>query len=71
MSELGVTSIKSDNMKFFQVYTGVKGAVAVEPMSGAPDAFHNGLGLVIIRPDETREFSFEVAFTPSRSPPRT
>jgi len=70
-SKLGVTSIKSDNMKFFQVYTGVKGAVAVEPMSGAPDAFHNGLGLVIIRPDETREFSFEVAFTPSRSPPRT
>jgi Galactose mutarotase and related enzymes len=70
-SELGITSIKSDNMKFFQVYTGVKGAVAVEPMSGAPDAFHNGLGLVIIRPGETREFSFEATFTPSRSPPRT
>jgi len=40
----------------------VEGAVAVEPMSGAPDAYHNGMGLKILRPGEAAEFSFEISF---------
>lgn len=55
--------VKRKNMPYIQVYTGVKGAVAVEPMSGAPDAFHNGLGLVIIYPGEEREFWFKLIFS--------
>jgi aldose 1-epimerase len=51
------------NMRYLQVYTGVPGAVAVEPMSGAPDAYHNGMGLVVIRPGEVKEFSFTVNVT--------
>lgn len=48
------------NMRYLQVYTGIPGAVAVEPMSGAPDAYNNGMGLIIINPGEVREFSFTV-----------
>ncbi len=51
------------NMPFIQVYTGLKGAVAIEPMSGAPDAYHNGMGLSIIYPSEEREFWFKIIFT--------
>ncbi|WP_338598173.1 aldose 1-epimerase [Sulfolobus tengchongensis] len=50
------------NMPFVQIYTGVRGAVAIEPMSGAPDAFHNGLGLKILEPNESAYFSFTLRF---------
>ena len=50
--------IRRENMPFLQIYTGVKGALAIEPMSGAPDAYHNGLGLKIINPREEIAFSF-------------
>ncbi len=49
-------------MPYIQVYTGVEGAVAVEPMSGAPDAYHNGMGLRILDPGESAVFSFEIKF---------
>lgn len=47
-----------ENLPFIQIYTGVKAAVAIEPMSGAPDAYNNGLGLKIINPKE--EFSYKI-----------
>jgi aldose 1-epimerase len=50
------------NMPFVQVYTGIRGAVAIEPMSGAPDAYHNGLGLKILEPNESAYFSFTFKF---------
>ncbi|MFB6491245.1 MAG: aldose 1-epimerase [Thermoproteus sp. AZ2] len=50
------------NMPYVQIYTGVKGAVAVEPMSGAPDAYHNGMGLRILAPGEEAEYGFVVEF---------
>jgi len=50
--------IRRENMPFLQIYTGVKGTLAIEPMSGAPDAYHNGLGLKIINPKEEVTFSF-------------
>ena len=52
--------IRRENMPFIQIYTGVKGAVAIEPMSGAPDAYHNGIGLKIINPKEEETFSFSI-----------
>nr|WP_291999910.1 aldose 1-epimerase [Caldivirga sp.] len=58
----GIT-ITRVNMKYLQVYTGIPNAVAVEPMSGAPDAYHNGMGLITIKPNETREFSFTIKVT--------
>ena len=59
----GRVEISSDNMKYFQVYTGVPGAVAVEPMSGAPDAFNNGMGLTVLEPGGSAEFEFEVRYS--------
>ncbi|MFP3193052.1 MAG: aldose 1-epimerase [Thermoproteus sp.] len=61
-SPYSVVEIRRYNMPYIQVYTGVEGAVAVEPMSGAPDAYHNGMGLKILRPGEAAEFSFEISF---------
>ncbi|QIW23985.1 aldose 1-epimerase [Sulfolobus sp. S-194] len=52
--------IKRENMPFIQVYTGVKGALAIEPMSGAPDAYHNGLGLKVLNSKEEAHFSFQI-----------
>jgi aldose 1-epimerase len=54
--------IRRQGMPFLQVYTGIKGAVAVEPMSGAPDAFHNSLGLTVLEPGSTASFSFSMEF---------
>ncbi|WP_052885827.1 aldose 1-epimerase [Vulcanisaeta distributa] len=47
-------------MPYVQIFTGVPNAIAIEPMSGAPDAYHNGMGLIIIRPNEERRFRFTV-----------
>ncbi|BCU66900.1 aldose epimerase [Sulfolobales archaeon HS-7] len=52
--------LERQEMPYVQIYTGVNGAVAIEPMSGIPDAFHNGIGLTILKPEERREFSFKV-----------
>ena len=59
----GRVEIASDNMRYFQIYTGVPGAVAVEPMSGAPDAFNNGMGLTVLEPGASAEFGFEVKYS--------
>ncbi|MEL9991140.1 MAG: aldose 1-epimerase [Thermoproteus sp.] len=56
------------DMPYIQVYTGVAGAVALEPMSGAPDAYHNGLGLKILAPGETARFWFSISFQLGRGP---
>ncbi|BCU70863.1 aldose 1-epimerase [Stygiolobus caldivivus] len=59
-SSYSTIRIRKKNLDYIQLYT-VQGAVAVEPMSGAPDAYHNGLGLKVISPNET--VSYEVEFT--------
>ena len=51
--------IEKEGLDFVQVYT-VPNAVAIEPMSGAPDAYHNGMGLTILQPG--KEVSFNVKF---------
>ncbi|MBP1449756.1 MAG: aldose 1-epimerase [Thermoproteus sp.] len=49
-------------MPYVQIYTGVRRAIAVEPMSGAPDAYHNGMGLKVLSPDEEARFGFTIEF---------
>jgi len=45
--------IERENMPYFQVYNGEYAedkSVAIEPMTGAPDSFNNGIGLITIEP---------------------
>ncbi|MEL9970031.1 MAG: aldose 1-epimerase [Metallosphaera sp.] len=59
-SQYSKIAISKPGMDFVQIYTGVPGALAIEPMSGAPDAFNNGIGLIKLLPSQTKEFSFQV-----------
>ena len=60
-SEYSEVKINKKNLDYVQIYT-TQNAVAVEPMSGAPDAYHNGIGLKVIQPGEkvTYEVKFEL-----------
>ena len=56
--------IETHEMPYFVVYNGVYSegtSVAVEPMSGAPDAFNNGIGLTSITPGN--RFKCSVSYT--------
>ncbi|MEM0135014.1 MAG: aldose 1-epimerase [Thermoplasmatales archaeon] len=47
-----VLNIQTDNMNYFVIYNGKYSngkSVAVEPMTSAPNAFNNGIGLVTLR----------------------
>ncbi len=55
-----VVLYQSDNMRFLQVFTGVLGAVAIEPMSGMADAFNNHDHLSILSGQEVWQASFGV-----------
>lgn len=59
-SSYSTLRIERENMDFLQLFTGVPGALAIEPMSGAPDAYHNGLGLKVLNPGEEVRFWFKV-----------
>src|SRR5579884_2730740 len=56
-----VTVWMDESFGFLMLYTGDalddpgrrRQGLAVEPMTCAPDAFHNGYGLVVLEPDET------------------
>ena len=61
-SSYSKVKITRRNMPFVQIYTGIRGSVAIEPMSGAPDAYHNHLGLKILEPNEEAYFSFKFKF---------
>lgn len=54
--------IVSDSMRYFQVYTGIKGSVAIEPMSGAPDAYHNHMGLIVVEPSQSVRVGFKAYY---------
>ncbi|BDC17783.1 aldose 1-epimerase [Acidianus sp. HS-5] len=60
-SEYSKVTIEKENMDFVQIYTGQPSAVAVEPMSGAPDAFHNEIGLATLKEGETMDFTFRIS----------
>jgi len=47
--------------RYLQVYVPPRrDSVALEPMTGAPDAFNNGMGLTILGPGESLKASFKV-----------
>jgi aldose 1-epimerase len=46
------------NYPFLQLYTpGDRKSIAIENLSSAPDAFNNGLGLIILEPADSQSFS--------------
>ena len=59
-TEKTIVPYQSENMRFVQVFTGLQGAVAIEPMSGMADAFNNHDHLSILSGLETWEASFGV-----------
>ena len=57
--------IRRNNMDYFLLYNGKYcdgRSVAIEPMTGAPDAFNNGIGLHLLEPGEVFGCSFEIEF---------
>jgi len=53
-----------ESMNFFQSYTSDdRMSIAIEPMSCAPDAFNNELGLTTLKPNEEISFHFGVRLT--------
>ncbi|MGC9152929.1 MAG: aldose 1-epimerase [Vulcanisaeta sp.] len=59
-SKYSTIEIERQNMPYIQIYTGIPNAIAIEPMSGAPDAYHNGMGLIKIQSNEERTFTFTI-----------
>jgi aldose 1-epimerase len=53
-------TLSSKDMKFLQIYTGIPNSIAIEPMSGAPDAYHNGIGLKVLKVGENARYSFSL-----------
>jgi aldose 1-epimerase len=46
------------NYPFLQIYTpGDRQSIAIENLSSAPDAYNNGLGLIILHPGASQSFS--------------
>ncbi len=60
-SDYSTVTIEKSEMDYIQIYTGEPNAVAVEPMSGAPDAFHNKLGLIVLEPSRSHNFNFTIS----------
>ncbi len=55
--------ISRSGMDYFLVYNGeyARGrSVAVEPMTGAPDAYNNGIGLTVLEPGQKLECGFTI-----------
>lgn len=62
-SEYSDIEIDRKNMPFFVLYNGkyAEGkSIAIEPMTGAPDAFNNGIGLKIIDPLKSVNTQFKI-----------
>jgi len=63
--ESGLSTIKIErrNMDYFEVYNGTyagKDSVAIEPMTGAINAFNNHIGLKILSPDKKMDCGFAI-----------
>ncbi len=62
-SEAGTVRIERCNMDYFLLYNGryARGrSVAIEPMTGAPDAFNNGLGIAVIEQGKRFDCSYSI-----------
>ena len=62
-SELFSLRLTRENMPYLQLYNGAycRGlSLAVEPMTGAPDCFNNGMGLIVMEAGQTFTGGFSV-----------
>ena len=58
---LAVTFLCQINYPFLQLYIpDHRKSITIENLSGAPDAFNNGIGLTTLRPGEEKEFLVEI-----------
>lgn len=56
--------ISRENMPYTVIYNGqyaANDAIAVEPMTGAPDVFHNGMGLITLQKGKEFRCSYSVS----------
>lgn len=63
ISDNGTLLIRRSNMPYLVIYNGTfagNDSVAIEPMTGAPDAFNNGIGLLRLRPGESFSCGFGI-----------
>lgn len=62
-SPLSTIVLERRNMDYFEVYNGKyagRNSVAIEPLTGAINAFNNGIGLKVLPPDKTLECGFTI-----------
>jgi aldose 1-epimerase len=58
---LAITFLQQLNYPFLQLYIpDHRKSIAIENLSGAPDAFNNGIGLTVLQPGEQKEFMVEI-----------
>jgi aldose 1-epimerase len=61
LGEIIMENIQGYN--YFQIYTPPhRKSIALEPLTGAPDAFNNQIGLTILAPQEKISFNFSLQF---------
>jgi aldose 1-epimerase len=59
-----VTFLRQLNYPFLQLYIpDHRKSIAIENLSGAPDAFNNGIGLTVLQPGEQKAFLVEIQAT--------
>jgi aldose 1-epimerase len=52
---------------YLQIYTPPhRKSIAIENLTSAPDSFNNGIGLLIIEPNHTQEFSTTYTLTANK-----
>lgn len=57
-TKIKLSIFPSDSYPIIQLYTPPdRNSIAIESLSGAPDAFNNGIGLILLKPHEERIFS--------------
>lgn len=57
-NHLRLSFFPDNNYPFLQIYTPPdRRSIAIENLSSAPDAFNNGLGLIILEPGDSQSFS--------------
>lgn len=58
---LAVIFLRQVNYPFLQLYIpDNRKSIAIENLSGAPDAFNNGIGLTVLQPGEHKSFQVEI-----------
>lgn len=63
-SAISTVILERRNMDYFEVYNGIytgENSVAIEPLTGAIDAFNNGIGLQVLPSDKTLECGFTIS----------